>query len=264
MRWIAPEEGGPVPPDDRGFAYGDGLFETLLASQGRCRYLEHHLSRLRSGIERLGMGRLPDDARAALDAAVRESESPTVLKLIISRGSAGRGYRPQPDSPMRWRLGSGPPPSRPDRIEVLICRTRVPIDPDAAGMKTLNRLPQVRGAMELHAPVWEGLMCDPDGHVICGTRTNLFVREGSVWSTPELSRSGVAGVMRAAVMRALDVSEEPILPQRVRAADELLLTNSVQGVVSVHRLEGRDYTPSAAAIRLGDMLDPHDTEDPRP
>ena len=93
------------------------------------------------------------------------------------------------------------------------------------------------------ASIAEGLMCDPQERVISGTFSNVFlVRDGRL-CTPDLSRSGVAGCMRAKVLdsvRALELDAEIIDISRsdLEVVDELFLTNSLFGIWPVRELDG--------------------------
>jgi 4-amino-4-deoxychorismate lyase len=90
--------------------------------------------------------------------------------------------------------------------------------------------------------IWEGLMQDAQGNVVCGTMSNVFLRRGSTLMTPALDRCGVAGVMRRWV-----IGEAKALRLRVwrgrlpleafRDAEEVFMTNAVAGIVSVGRLQ---------------------------
>ena len=119
--------------------------------------------------------------------------------------------------------------------------------PDAArdririsrALKTLNRLESVLARGEWRdARVWEGLMRDVDGNLICGTMSNLFIRRGSYLMTPMLDRCGVAGVMRRWVLEQAGRLSLRALEGRVRweelgEAEEVFMTNAVAGIVSV-------------------------------
>src|SRR5438477_12063996 len=79
--------------DDRGLLYGDGLFETMLLYKGRVRFLDDHLQRLHDGCARLNI-EMPDatSLRNELQQVIGEHQN-GVLKLILTRGRGGRGYR---------------------------------------------------------------------------------------------------------------------------------------------------------------------------
>ena len=89
-------------------------------------------------------------------------------------------------------------------------------------------------------------MRDTEGYVIEGTMSNLFLVARGVLHTPELSQSGVAGVMRAQVLdraRAAGIEwrETWLKPAELESADEIFLTNSLIGVWPVRSLSSREY-----------------------
>src|SRR5688500_5364767 len=88
-----------VSISDRGLAYGDGVFETFRIVSGRLLFEELHLQRLRLGCDRLGIVLQLDQLKAELQAALQlRNTQAEVLKLIVTRGCGGRGYRSGPDS----------------------------------------------------------------------------------------------------------------------------------------------------------------------
>src|SRR5690606_27354079 len=187
-----------LPVTDRALHYGDGLFATVLVRRGVPLLWQQHLTRLQQSCPRLG---IPLDNEAlAHDLSTLLAGSPDgILKIIISRGSGGRGYTP-PAAPHTSRilqlhpLPVGNELKAEQGVRLLRCQHPVSINPALAGLKHLNRLDQVLASRELQ-DYDEGLMCDPDGHVIEGIRSNLFVLTGQGIVTPDLSRAGVAGIM---------------------------------------------------------------------
>ena len=88
------EPADQLPVADRGFQYGDGLFETIALREGQARFLDDHLSRLEAGLRRLA---IPAGAAAVAAAEVERLASGVVFgiaKIIVTRGSGQRGYRP--------------------------------------------------------------------------------------------------------------------------------------------------------------------------
>lgn len=235
---------------DRGLAYGDGVFRTMRASAGRIHQWPRHYAKLLHDCARLAIPcpsepLLLDDIRG-LGVAEREC----VVKIIVTRGSAGRGYSPPLHClPVRV-VAAFPLPDIPaDRgclgITARWCRTQVSVQPALAGVKHLNRLDSVLARSEwADGEIDEGLMLDDAGRVIQGTMSNVFIIEGDRLATPVLDRAGVAGVQRdrlIAIARrsGLDCREERISPERVLAADQVLLTNSVIGMWWIARLDAR-------------------------
>ena len=237
-----------VPADDRGLCYGDGLFETMRMSRGRVPLLDKHLQRLASGCRRLGISAPATDSLAT---RVLDSTAPGVdgiVKLILTRGSGGRGYRPPdiceprlcvsvhplPDVPRDWYLRG---------VDVRICSTRIGRNPATAGLKHLGRLEQVLASAELQPEEAEGLMLDEHDRVIEGTRCNLFVCRAGQVRTPRLNMSGVVGIMREltrelAADMGLVCEEHEIDLDELRQADEIFLTNAVLGILPVSRVGG--------------------------
>ncbi len=228
------------PLDDRGVAYGDGLFETVLLRNGRPLLWDEHLSRLVRGCHVLG---IPMPAEHELAAPLAEAGSGLeVLKLMLTRGSGGRGYRP-PVSPaprLRWQLAAFAPAEARWRqgVRVRHCRLRLGLQPVLAGLKHLNRIENVLARAEWDdEDIAEGLLCDSDGRLVEATAMNLFWRRAGRLETPRLDRCGVAGALRAALMERMEIHEVDIHPDEFEAAEAVWLGNSVQGVWPVVRLD---------------------------
>jgi 4-amino-4-deoxychorismate lyase len=226
-----------VPLNDRALAYGDGLFETIRYCNGRLLFEDLHLQRLARGCERLHLQVDSAALERDIERALQMSKQPDgVLKIIISRGAGGRGYRPPQQGAMRM-LTLHPLPDHatpPEQgIHAYLCRERLAAGATLAGLKHLNRLEQVLGAGEWpDGDVTEGLMLDIDGYVIEGTRSNLFfVRNGRL-HTPDLSRCGIDGIMRQVLLQRYgnDAQTGYYTLADLHMADEVFVSNSVIGV----------------------------------
>jgi 4-amino-4-deoxychorismate lyase len=136
----------------------------------------------------------------------------------------------------------------------------ISVQPRLAGIKSLNRLDQVLARQEWRSEdPWEGLMLDPDGHIICGTMSNVFFVHDNRISTPRLDRAGVAGIMRRHVIELLDadsirVEEKRLTTADLDSADEVFLTNSQVGAVPVSKIGERTLSPDAETRRVMDLL----------
>ncbi len=237
-----------IEVSDRGFQYGDGLFETIEVLGGKPLFFTQHLKRLQKGCERLLIPP-PDLALLAAEAAQLCAEADrAVLKIIITRGSGGRGYR-QPDPVVPTRLLSLHPfPVYPDYLQAdgivaRFCRQRLATNPALAGIKHMNRLEQVLARAEWRDDdVYEGLMLDYNDHVVEGTMTNLFFVKNEVLHTPDLSNCGIAGIVREIVIDLANrnnivVLEQQFEKQCVLEADEVFVTNSVIGIWPIKRID---------------------------
>ncbi len=258
--WVDGVAGDALPVDDRGLAYGDGLFETLLIRTGRVRFVDAHLARLARGCAALGLAFSDTDAlRADIVRALARAPALAVLKIVVTRGSARRrGYAAGGETPRRivslWPASGGGIPQ--EGVDARIATLRLGDSPRLAGIKHLNRLENVLAASEPGADaVFESLLLDAADQVVCGTRSNVFIAHQGRLATPRLDRNGVAGVMRAIVLRecaALGIpAEERRLSQaEVIAADELFVTNARIGVVPVRRLGEHAFRMDTTARRL--------------
>lgn len=243
--------------EGRGLAYGDGLFETMRAIGGRIPWWPAHRARLLAGATRLGIA--PPSAAMleceVADFAMRHADA--AIKLILTRGSGGRGYAPSPDAAPVWLLqaASLPPTMRPDGLVVRWCETRLALQPALAGLKHCNRLEQVLARAEWQdAGIDEGLMRDTEGRVVCATAANLFALRDGRWSTPPVDRCGVAGVCRSRLIDALGAGVAPLSVEDVESADALLLCNALRGILPVARLGGRVWAPHPAVAEAQRLL----------
>nr|WP_245232257.1 aminodeoxychorismate lyase [Thiorhodococcus minor] len=241
-----------LPLLDRGLHYGDGLFETVRLHQGRLCQWQRHLDRLLLGAERLGIPAPDSGVLRAEGLRAADGLSEGVLKLILSRGAGGRGYRP-PASPDPVRIClSYPAPAAASEdwrrgVAVRYCRAPASINPILAGIKHLNRLDSVLARLEWDdAAVAEGLMLDPFGSIVGGTMTNLFVWDGARLISPLLDRCGIAGTVRGltlglAATMGIECLVMRIEPADLRVAAGLFLTNAIIGVWPVRELDGRPF-----------------------
>ncbi|MHA6493725.1 aminodeoxychorismate lyase [Pseudomonas borbori] len=254
---------------DRGLAYGDGLFETIAVSAGKPRLLERHLARVAEGCQRLQFS--VDLALLSAElVAFAQALNEGVAKLILTRGDGMRGYMLPAASQARRILQGSPKPTYPtdnaeQGVRLFPCTTRLAEQPLLAGMKHLNRLEQVLARAEWQdAEHAEGLMRDTTGRVIECVYSNLFWSKDGVLLTPDLSRCGVAGVMRAELLaqaRVLGIACEvrDCSLDELLTADEVFVCNSLYGVWPVRALQAHDWSVGPLTRKLQaiarDLLD---------
>lgn len=250
MILINGERRDSIASADRGFQYGDGLFETIEICNHQAVFLERHLKRLNTACPRLLLP-LPDNEllRADIATLLRHSTSDkAVLKIILTRGCGGRGYRqPEPIQPNRV-LSLHPFPDYPlsystHGIQARFCHTRLGLNPALAGIKHLNRLEQVLARAEWNAPdIQEGIVLDSNDYVIEGTMSNLFYVRNQCLYTAELSQSGVAGIMRDVLIELAEQNAIPVTIHRyskqdLLSAEEIFVCNCLIGLWRVRQIE---------------------------
>ena len=249
-----------LPPTDRGLHYGDGLFETMAVEAGRIRLLERHMHRLAWGAERLAIPLPSQDALADNLHLAARALGEGILKLILTRGSGGRGYAPPAVAEpglvlLRYPQALPALEPLPVGIRVRRCDLRLARQPRLAGIKHLNRLEYVLARAEWKdATLAEGLLWDCEGELIEATTSNVFLFHDGKLFTPMLDQCGVAGVMRAEVMACagrlgMAVEEARLRLEDLLAADEVFLSNSLHGIRSVRALHGEREWPLGEIAR---------------
>ncbi len=258
-----------IPVDDRGFAYGDGVFRTLAMRHGCPEFWARHYARLAADCAALAIAP-PTAELLTVDLHTVAAQLPDcAIRITVTRGSGGRGYAVEPTVQSRRVVAASPLPDYPQSyrthgVRVRYCDLRLAVQPRLAGVKHLNRLENVLARAEWSDPaVAEGLLQDADGHVIEGTRSNLFIVEGKTLITPDLSRCGVAGVTRDLVMEAaqrhgMSCQVQPVDRLRMESADEVFLVNSLIGVWPVAAAEGQTWSRYTVATLVGKWLDAAD------
>jgi len=256
---------------DRGLHYGDGLFETIEIIQGQPVFLAQHLARLKTGCQVL---QIPYPKEALLLDEIHQvshSVDHGILKLMLTRGSGGRGYR-QPESIHTTRLlALYPFPDYPayyksEGINARFCTSRLGLNPMLAGIKHNNRLEQVLARAEWQDEFQEGLMLNLNEHVIEGTMTNVFAVKEGVLYTPEIILSGIKGVLREIILdiakiNSISFKVTPLTQDFVLLADELFVTNSVIGIWPVKSLAGKTYTLGSVTQKISHYLAEYKTSE---
>lgn len=256
-----------LPLDDRGLAYGDGLFETVAVTPQGLVLWDAHAQRLLDGCARLGIGlsgaQLNDWWRAIERRWIHDrGPSGHVIKLIVTRGSGGRGYRPPLHSDVRLIASIHPLPAAPQAgVAAQLCRTRL-VPEELAGAKTLNRLPQVQAARELRQDSFEGLMLNAQGFVTEGTRTNILFCVDGALMTPPSRDLAVCGVLRDWLLReggtrGIPVQEGRLAPSRLPACEGLALVSSVLGIVPVHKVDCLRLPSNARIAKIQSLVQSH-------
>lgn len=254
-----------ISPLDRGFTYGDGLFETCRCISGRIPLWDFHRERLINSARRLQIPldeqRLQGYLNKLLSSLHFNQYPDTVVKIQITRGVGGRGYRLPDHVNPTYCIGifAGAPlqsSSFLDGVDIRICDMRLGKNPALAGIKHLNRLEHILARAEWHNEFAEGLLLDADNNVIEATVSNFFIVKNKQLYTADLTNSGVAGIMRRTIIEKfapalnMQVNVEPVSYESLLHADEIFLTNSVFGIWPVTSIAGVPINFSHSIVRL--------------
>ena len=239
-----------IAPDDAGFLFGDGLFETLRVDGGRPRDLSAHLDRLLAGLGRLGIA--TPESRCDLGRAVNEvakaaSRPLARLRITVSRGTAA--------GPTRL-ITASPYESPGEAVAaVLLPDCRIDSRSPLAGLKSLcyqnNRVALIKAEAR---GAFEALLLNEHGRLAEGSRSNvaLVLPEG-IFTPPE-SEGCLPGTVRRRLLERGVLRERPLTLEDLAAPSGLLLMNSLIGVLPVARIDGRELPVGPEAARLREAL----------
>jgi len=242
-----------LPASDRAIQFGDGCFTTARIAAGQVCLLDAHLQRLLMACEKL---LIPFVAWAELQREMVElarGNERGVLKVIISRGSGGRGYSAANClHPVRILSVSGYPAHydgwRREGITLELSPVQLGRNPHLAGVKHLNRLEQVLIRTHLEqTDADEALVLDSEGFVTECCAANLFWRNGKDVYTPRLDQAGVNGLMRQFCLQQLAHSGYRVVEVHAREAvlaeaDEMVVCNALMPVVPVRQYGSQRFS----------------------
>ena len=233
-----------VSPQSRAFRYGDGFFETIRTSNGLPLFLDAHWQRLQRTAKFLHMEMpkgLTKDKFVKMIADVCAANAAPHSRLRIQFYRKGEGtYKPHTNecdwimqcSPLAASVYKG----NDKRLTIGIYPTcPVPLAP-LGNHKTVNALPYVLASIYAHDKKWDdALLLNSEGFITEATSSNLFLVKGNEVLTPDLSKGGLPGVMRArfielAQKNGFEVKTVSITAKEMLWADECLLTNAISGV----------------------------------
>jgi branched-subunit amino acid aminotransferase/4-amino-4-deoxychorismate lyase len=254
-----------VSVNDRGFLYGDGLFETLRADDGRVQFLREHLERLGASARTF---RLPfpenipwQERLAQLLTANGLNRGPARVKILLSRGEAPGLGLPEECRPtlVIYAQPYTPPPP-----EEYAAGWPVVVFPEGRSTfvgrhKSLNYLFYLAARQyALDRGAKEALILEADGLVSEGAATSLVYRNQGRYYTPA-SASALPGVTltvlgRGLAARGLTLETHPTTVAQLQASDGLWLANSLMGLMPVAAVNGTPVPVSDTTAFLQEVL----------
>lgn len=261
-RFVAEDE-AKVSVFDRGFLYGDGLFETILVRGGRPFRWQQHVERLSLGASCLGM-KLPlsgADLETAARRLIRENGMHhAALRLTLTRGVGPRGYSPRGASTPSLAISLHPlppiQPGQPAQWRLSTSSVRIPVGNALSAFKHCNRLAQILARAEADAAgADDALMLNAGGEAVETAGGNLFwVEGGAVW-TPPLVSGILPGVARATLLQlcpdlGLSLQEGSSTIDALVRAEGVFVSASTFGLAEVTAIDARSLGLSPWTTRL--------------
>ncbi|MGB0935991.1 MAG: aminodeoxychorismate lyase [Colwellia sp.] len=230
-----------VAANDRGLAFGDGLFTTGLIEQGELTDLNAHLERLEQGSMQLGIPKIPRKELISYINAACFSHQKAVIKITITAGLSHRGYaRDKEAKPTCIVMVSDFPAIydtlRNTGITLGVSAQKIGLSKMLSGLKHLNRLEQVMIKEELSNIQYDDiLVLNIKDEVIESSSSNFFYYADGAWFTPDVSYSGVDGLMRQKILNSINgINVKSTFLADLENASAMFVCNSVSGIIPVY------------------------------
>jgi branched-chain amino acid aminotransferase len=269
---LVPENRARISLFDRGYLYGDGLFETLRAYGGKVFRLEQHWQRLQASAREIELS-LPlslETVASAITALLSANNlSDAYLRLTVSRG-VGLGPLPEPNLTPTISLIVRPlrlpsPESYEKGWQGALVTTSLAPGSLQSRLKSLSYLDKINARLAARrAGADEAILINSAGKVTEGATTNIFLVKAGRLLTPALEEGLLPGVTRRVVMelaasQSLPVEETSLTPPDICAAEEAFLTNALLEIMPLvsldHQPVGEGFPgPVTAALRASYRL----------
>lgn len=246
---------------DRGFLFGDGIFETLRVHNTYPLFLDRHLQRLRQSCKSIRLSLpTPEPPWEALlrELVDRNHLEHTMIRITITRGVGSLGPDPSECSNPTIVIFSRPLPQltkdqRDQGVSLTILTTRrQPSCALPSHVKSLNYLNNILAKQEANeAHTFDGLLLNTDGHLTECTTSNMFFVKNQRLHTPSLQCGILPGITRGIVLElaregGIDVQEGTYQPEALLDADECFLTNTGFGVLPVGTIVSRQLASNSS------------------
>jgi aminodeoxychorismate lyase len=255
-----------VPVNDRGFMYGDGLFETMRVVNGKPFRLAQHLERLARGADFLKIKPpfTPKELEKFAAQLIEQNRMPdAILRVTLTRGPGGRGYTPNAGGrpTVVMTLHSAPTLENSVGWKLITSSFRMAASDPLSSFKTTSKLLHVMARAEAaEKGADEALLINTDGQVAEAASGNIFWVHADKICTVPAGQGALPGVTRAVVLEicqslGLPTNQCLIKPEQLRNAQGIFVTQSALGIVPVVSLDGMPVALSPSVDQIAGAYD---------
>ena len=262
---ILPIEKAMVPIEDRGYQFGDGVYEFVASYEGRLFMLEEHLDRLERSMGELAFDPIPrSEIKAAIGDLSKRSGYPRAgIYIQISRGVAPRNHAITPNMPPQIIMTIRPVTEMPSTLRqngakaITVKDTRW----GRCDIKTVQLLANSLAKQKaLNSGCDDAIFVSDQGIVREGTSSNLFIISKGKLTTHPQTDNILPGITRMAVLNIckavdLEVEESFFGTEALYGADEVFLTGTVTEILPVVRIDGRSIGDGKVGPITGRLYD---------
>jgi branched-chain amino acid aminotransferase len=244
-----------VPVNDRGFMYGDGLFETMRVVGGKPFRFAQHLERMTRGADFLKIKPpfTPKELEKFAAQLIEQNKMPDViLRVTLTRGPGKRGYTPDAESKPTIVMTLHAAPSLETSVEwsLVTSSFRIPASDSLSSFKTTSKILNVLARAEAKEKgADEALLINTNGEVAETASGNLFwVYQDNICTVPT-GRGVLPGITRAIVLEicqslGLQTNKRVIKAEALRNSAGIFVTQSAFGIVPITSFDGEPVPPS--------------------
>ncbi|MGH7994148.1 MAG: aminotransferase class IV [Limisphaerales bacterium] len=252
---FVPEDQAVIPVNDRGFMYGDGLFETVRVANGRLFRLAQHLERLARGANflKINLPFTPKELQDFAEQLIEKNQMPeAILRVTLTRGPGERGYTPKAEGrpTVVMTLHAAPYLEMPVQWSLVTSSFRVLAADPLSSFKTLNKLTHVMARAEAAGQgANEALLINTNGEVAETASGNFFwVYHDKICTTPT-GRGVLPGITRAVVLEicqalGLLTNKRVVKPEALKNSEGIFITQSAFGIIPVATFDGEPVASS--------------------
>lgn len=250
-----------ITADNRGFRYGDGIFETMRCIDDTIPLVSYHFDRLYKGLKTLYF----DICRSytstyfikqIIELCKKNKHNPARVRLMMYRGEGGVND-PQNHIPnyiiQSWVLPNKQWQLNENGLVIGLCKEVKKSCDILANCKTNNYLPYLYAAHYAKQQQWNDSIILNTNNRICDTTiANIFIIKNDQIYTPPLSEGCIEGVMRRYIIENLSslfsITEKLLTIQDIEQADEIFLTNAIRGIQWVKSFNSKIYKNSIIKV----------------
>jgi branched-chain amino acid aminotransferase len=252
---FVPEQSALVSVFDRGFLYGDALFETVRIANSKPFRWREHLERLCQGANflKIAMPLTPEALGQSLNELInRNTLTDALARVTLSRGVGVRGYSPQGATrpTLVMSLHTVDAGETMPGWHLRTSSQRLLTNALLAQFKTCNKLPQIVARAEADAAgAHEAILLNNEGYVVEGSRSNLFwIEHDTIW-TPPIAAGILPGVTRAVILEIchklnFKTGEASLFPEQLRRTAGVFFSLSSDGIAEGLSLDGHPLNRS--------------------
>lgn len=251
---LIPAENATVSAQDRGFRYGDGVYETLRVKSGRIWQLDAHMKRLENGLRAIKINSDINTIKRDTEALLKENKlAQGLLRIQVTRGPGNRGYLPDATYTPTVLIETNDLPKPPAEPVKLWLSTWKKISPKALPVqyKLTQGLNSTLARIEAaEHQCFEALLLNERGEVCETTSGNIFWRRGSTLFTPSLACGVLEGTVRGAIMRLYPskVQEIEATLESLLGAEAVVITNAAWLALAAGSLAPENARFESAAL----------------